>query len=258
MSNAFNNALALESVGEIGIFDAATETYSGVTSDDLVKYARTVAYKVFHNIKNGHVMSKEEDPLTVDGALAAEAWAHHYEPAAGFNKSVDDMYRAMVNRFLSWKLPADFVPDAGISFLPLGEHGTHFWPSGTNLLHSGQAMEMFKHCVELPAAEPEPECCGKCQAEPASDLPPVHAAITEDGAPTQDEFRAAIKDLATRLQTADLVILTLLHKAGGSVTLVDADGEAVLGKAVVTEADSQDKSITFRLVDAVQAPAAVK
>ena len=79
MSNAFSNALALESVGELGIFNAATGTYSGVTHDDLVSYARTVAYKVFHNLKLGHTMSKEDDPLTVDGVSAANVWADHYE-----------------------------------------------------------------------------------------------------------------------------------------------------------------------------------
>lgn len=59
MNNAFSKAFALESIGEIGVLNAETETYNGVTSDELVDYARTVAYKVFHNIKSGYKMSKE-------------------------------------------------------------------------------------------------------------------------------------------------------------------------------------------------------
>lgn len=52
----------------------------------------------------------------------------------------------MVNRFLGWKLPNDFAPDAGISFQP--GHVTPsspFWPAGTNLLTADQARSMFEH-----------------------------------------------------------------------------------------------------------------
>ena len=61
-------------------------------------------------------------------------------------------YRVMVDRFLSWKLPQDFGPDAGISFTPPPRLPDLYWPTGTNLFHAGQALEMFKHCVELPSA----------------------------------------------------------------------------------------------------------
>ena len=63
-----------------------------------------------------------------------------------------EAYRAMVDRFLSWKLPQDFGPDAGISFTPPPHLPDLYWPTGTNLFHAGQALEMFKHCVELPSA----------------------------------------------------------------------------------------------------------
>lgn len=182
MSNAFSNALALESVGELGIFNAATGTYSGVTHDDLVSYARTVAYKVFHNLKLGHTMSKEDDPLTVDGVSAANVWADHYEAA-----SEDAILKAMVNRFLAWKLPQDFAPDAGISFNRhyfgmVGHEKTRIyenpdWPTGTNLLHAGQALEMFKHCLpaDLIAPPAADQCCGKCEK------PDVDGPGEEDG-----------------------------------------------------------------------------
>lgn len=68
-----------------------------------------------------------------------------------------DALQAMVDRFLGWKLPVDFWPDAGISFAPHASqtHDSPYWPTGTNLLHAGQALEMFKHCVGLPEAEIE-------------------------------------------------------------------------------------------------------
>ena len=58
-------------------------------------------------------------------------------------------FKAMVDRFLCWKLPKDFGPDAGISFKPYGDYGhdDHRWPIGTNLLTAPQAEEMFRHCV---------------------------------------------------------------------------------------------------------------
>ena len=60
------------------------------------------------------------------------------------NKTMIDK---MVDSFLGWKLPEDFVPDAGISFLPMGEHSSHFWPIGTNLLTDDQARAMVKHML---------------------------------------------------------------------------------------------------------------
>lgn len=64
---------------------------------------------------------------------------------------LDAHYKAMVDRFLGWKLPQDFAPDCGISFTPPSELPDLYWPTGTNLLHAGQALEMFKHCAGLPA-----------------------------------------------------------------------------------------------------------
>lgn len=55
---------------------------------------------------------------------------------------------AMVDKFLSWKLPADFAPDAGITFTP--GHVTSsspFWPTGTNLLTAVQAQSMVEHML---------------------------------------------------------------------------------------------------------------
>lgn len=71
----------------------------------------------------------------------------------------------MVNRFLGWKLPKDFAPDAGISFSPefnveymasLGKPPMRHEPIGTNLFNADQAKAMFEHCipsVETPKGE---------------------------------------------------------------------------------------------------------
>ena len=69
----------------------------------------------------------------------------------------------MVTRFLGWRLPENFSPDAGISFKP--EYNVEFnakrglppnrhQPVGTNLFDADQAVAMVRYMVEgLPAAE---------------------------------------------------------------------------------------------------------
>lgn len=63
----------------------------------------------------------------------------------------------MVDRFLGWKLPADFKPDAGISYTPT--HGAWSSPvSGTNLFDADQARAMVLHMVDgLPKAPATPK-----------------------------------------------------------------------------------------------------
>lgn len=55
--------------------------------------------------------------------------------------------KAMVDRFLSWRLPAGFAPDAGVSFQPPVH--PHAWPVGTNLLTADQAEQMVRHMLGL-------------------------------------------------------------------------------------------------------------
>ena len=62
----------------------------------------------------------------------------------------DDQINEMVSRFLSWELPSDFTPDAGISFEP--PQNPAWWPVGTNLLNADQAKAMIKHIL---GQEPE-------------------------------------------------------------------------------------------------------
>ena len=63
----------------------------------------------------------------------------------------------MVDRFLSWSLPEDFNPDAGISFerrvRATDETMPDRMPTGTNLFDAGQAMAMVEHML---AGLPDP------------------------------------------------------------------------------------------------------
>lgn len=70
----------------------------------------------------------------------------------------DEQIRYMVDRFLQWRLPADFNPDGGITFEPIASRGTPYefrrQPVGTNLLCAQQAETMIRFLVEglpLPA-----------------------------------------------------------------------------------------------------------
>lgn len=65
---------------------------------------------------------------------------------------------SMVYRFLGWKLPANFGPDAGISFKPYVPQQTPdspLWPSGTNLFTVDQARAMFEHALGVKEASME-------------------------------------------------------------------------------------------------------
>jgi hypothetical protein len=80
-------------------------------------------------------------PADIEANIASE---HFFTAADAIAPAVGKM----VDRFLGWKLPQDFAPDAGISFTP----STHplGWPVGTNLLAAKQAKEMFEHATGKP------------------------------------------------------------------------------------------------------------
>lgn len=64
----------------------------------------------------------------------------------------DEQIKHMVDRFLSWRLPENFHPDAGISFkAEFNEHTR--WPMkhqpvGTNLFDADQARAMVRYMAE--------------------------------------------------------------------------------------------------------------
>lgn len=94
-------------------------------------------------------------PRVMPADIEAEIASEHYFTAADGARCVTD---DMVSRFLSWKLPADFAPDCGISFKRESDYDhpefgrTKFEPTGTNLLHAGQAKAMLEHILQ-----PQPE-----------------------------------------------------------------------------------------------------
>lgn len=63
----------------------------------------------------------------------------------------EDQIKHMAQRFLCWKLPEHFRPDAGIKFEPYYPYkqdgAPHEWPTGTNLFDYSQAVEMVRHMV---------------------------------------------------------------------------------------------------------------
>jgi len=65
----------------------------------------------------------------------------------------------MVDRFLCWKLPENFKPDAGISFkATFNEHTARpmkHEPSGTNLLDATQADAMVRHMADEMPSNPD-------------------------------------------------------------------------------------------------------
>lgn len=79
-------------------------------------------------------------PRVTPADIEANIVSEHYFTAA--DALVPIVTTEMVTRFLGWKLPKDFAPDAGISF-----EESAWWPSGTNLFHAGQAKEMLEHAV---------------------------------------------------------------------------------------------------------------
>ena len=64
----------------------------------------------------------------------------------------DDQIKHMSQRFLGWKLPKNFYPDCGISFVAEYNQNTSFpsrhEPTGTNLFNADQAEEMVRYLVE--------------------------------------------------------------------------------------------------------------
>lgn len=63
----------------------------------------------------------------------------------------DRQVKHMVSRFLGWRLPENFRPDAGISYArPNYAHApsAEDMPTGTNLLDADQATAMVRYIVE--------------------------------------------------------------------------------------------------------------
>jgi hypothetical protein len=89
-------------------------------------------------------------PRVTPADIEANIASVHYFTAAD---AIAPPVGKMVDRFLGWKLPEDFYPDCGISFDGRKDdewNKNKTWPTGTNLLHAGQAKEMFEHAIGKP------------------------------------------------------------------------------------------------------------
>ncbi len=64
------------------------------------------------------------------------------------NTDYDARIKHMVDRFLGWKLPEDFIPDGGIKYEKPND--PNFRPIGTNLLTATQAEEMIRYIIATP------------------------------------------------------------------------------------------------------------
>ena len=87
----------------------------------------------------------------------------------------DEVVKQVVGRFLSWKLPSDFAPDAGISFVAdynVGtDHPARHEPLGTNLLSAGQAEAMVRYI--LAGLSISPQSAGEASYRAWADSQPV-------------------------------------------------------------------------------------
>jgi hypothetical protein len=96
-----------------------------------------------HGSLEGHVDWCAWLKIERRAALAASAGTGEKQ-----EKQMDDsQIRYMVDRFLGWKLPQNFNPDAGISYAPLS-YADKCPPTGTNLLDATQAEAMIRYLVE--------------------------------------------------------------------------------------------------------------
>lgn len=65
------------------------------------------------------------------------------------NGMTEDQIKHMVNRFLGWRLPQNFNPDAGIGYTrPNYAPSVDATPSGTNLFDAAQADAMVRYMIE--------------------------------------------------------------------------------------------------------------
>ena len=67
----------------------------------------------------------------------------------------EEQIKQMAQRFLSWKLPDDFNPDNGITYVPYTGPYNYPGPIGTNLFTATQAEAMVRYMVEGMTPEPK-------------------------------------------------------------------------------------------------------
>lgn len=98
------------------------------------------------------IRSLEEKNVPKYAQQIAKEALDRLQQATKEREMTDEQIKHMVDRFLSWKLPESFNPDAGISFKKtFNEHTAHpmkHEPSGTNLFDATQADAMVRHMID--------------------------------------------------------------------------------------------------------------
>ncbi len=78
-------------------------------------------------------------------------------PREGQGEKKMEPTRAMIDRFLSWRLPDDFAPDCYVTFDRDRAKANNGWPIGTNLLTAEQALAMLAYVLSVPRESQGPE-----------------------------------------------------------------------------------------------------
>lgn len=95
----------------------------------------------------------------------------------------DDQIKHIVDRFLGWRVPSDFNPDAGIAYTPARQlPGIDRRPYGTNLLDAQQAEAMVRYIVDGLRAAPTHSPAGSARLAPHESAELTADARTKAGA----------------------------------------------------------------------------
>lgn len=167
---------ATKAVAEIKKAIDAAENSNQAGEDIVALMARAPALYQ-HNVELEDALDRcleflDDQVDTVDGdegqpepnkAMRLVSYIREVYPEAGAKAkrpTEDERVARMADRFLFWKLPANFMPDGGITFQPLMNEGTRYElknePRGTNLFDATQAEAMVRHMLELSPLSTQP------------------------------------------------------------------------------------------------------
>jgi hypothetical protein len=128
--------------------------------DRIRPHARSASVKLEYDVRVGAVIFRKG--VKVQTVIDAAARAFDRQPPGAptppahgegeLGALTSGHVKHMVDRFLGWKLPANFNPDNGIIFDPIANKGHQFEsrrePVGTNLFDAGQAEAMVRYMIE--------------------------------------------------------------------------------------------------------------
>lgn len=171
------------------------------SSDDVV------LEEILPLIEAMEVPPKIEHELELCFHNTGEDSSKHYTSYTQPVKTVRDIDN-MVSKFLGWRLPEDFSPDCGISFVHNDYWGKYpnNWPIGTNLFNAVQAKAMIENILSAPqkVERDEDNSCGCSDCKEG--FPCEFARSVEQA---NDHLRA---NLTTTLQQELIYGLTRLFK----------------------------------------------